>query len=426
MDLDMLTPRGAARLCPLGLTLLLSASTTVALAQGGPTIELPEELEASAGSTPDSPDDGPAPPMSLTDAAALPGSIRPLGDGTNVGGYGELHFNAFMPDGGDTTTKLDLHRVVLFFAHQFGSGVRFYSELEVEHAFVEGGEGGEIALEQAFIDWDLLGRALTLRAGMVLVPIGLMNSAHNPPTFHGVERPNVDKFILPTTWREGGIGLVGQPMEGLRYEAYVMGGLDPTGFSGSKGIRGGRQGVSEGVTDGPAVAARIAYEPILGVAIGLAGYYSLAGPNTDAVSSSVPVTASALDLRVRRWGIEARAELAYLHVGDTDALRADPMGAGPASDVGSDLFGTYLELGYDVLHTSRTEHALVPFARAEWYDTTLSEDDARFNTPSVFELTMGATYRPIPQLAFKADVQLRRPSNGNDENVVDLGVGWMF
>jgi hypothetical protein len=128
---------------------------------------------------------------------------------------------------------------------------------------------------------------------------------------------------------------------------------------------------------------------------------------------------------VRRAGIEARAELAYLHIGDTDALRADT-GMGPVSGVGSDLLGAYLELGYDVLHTSSTQHALVPFARAEWYDTTLSEDDPAFDTPSVFELTMGATYRPIPQVAFKADVQLRRASRGNDENILDLGVGWMF
>ncbi|NOY93370.1 MAG: hypothetical protein GXP55_19470 [Deltaproteobacteria bacterium] len=413
--------------CPtilsLSLACLLSASSSIALAHGGPTFDLPEEVDAPPAAPPTADRDDT--PMSLTEAAALPGAVNRMGTGTTLGGYGELHFNAVTPDGGDTSTNLDLHRVVFFFGHDFGNGLRFYSELEIEHAFVEGAEGGEVALEQAFVDWDLLGRAMTLRAGMVLVPMGLMNSAHNPPTFQGVERPSVDKLIIPSTWREGGIGLVGQPTEGLRYELYLLGGLDPAGFSGSKGIRGGRQGLSNGVADGPAVTARVAYEPILGLAIGLAGYYSITGPNTDAVSSSVPVAGGALDMRVKRSGIELRAELAYLHVGDTAALRADT-GSGPVSDVGSDLLGGYVEFGYDVLHSSSTRHALVPFARAEWYDTTLSESDPAFDTPSVFELTMGATYRPIFQVAFKADVQLRRPSSGRSENIIDLGVGWMF
>jgi hypothetical protein len=270
----------------------VSASGSTALAHGGPLLDLPEEVDDPPTEANDAPAT-PSGPRSLTDEAALPGSINGLGPGTTLGGYGELHFNAVNPEGGDTTTNLDLHRVVFFFGHDFGNGLRFYSELEIEHAFVEGAEGGEVALEQAFVEWDLLGRAMTLRAGMVLVPMGLMNSAHNPPTFQGVERPNVDKLIIPSTWREGGIGLVGQPAEGLRYELYLLGGLDPSGFSGSKGIRGGRQGLSNGVADGPAVTARVGYEPILGVALGLAGYFSLAGPNTDAVSSSVPVSAVA-------------------------------------------------------------------------------------------------------------------------------------
>ncbi|NCQ62225.1 MAG: hypothetical protein GW913_16345 [Myxococcales bacterium] len=413
--------RPPARILPLSAVALLLGGlvpTSTVLAQDhGPTLDLPPEASTAEASSAETP------PSTETPNAAT-GPSTP--SATSVGGYGELHFNAFMPDGGDTTTEIDLHRVVFFFGHEFGHGFRFYSELEVEHAFIEHGEGGEVKLEQAYIQWDMLDRALSLRAGMVLVPFGLTNRVHEPPSFHGVERPSVDSLIIPTTWSEGGIGLVGEPVEGLRYEAYLMGGLNAEHFTQGKGIRGGRQSVSHAVTDGPALAARVSLEPTLGVELGLSGYFGLTGPNTDAVSASVPVSAVALDGRATRAGLEARAELAYIHVGDTEALRADPMGTGPVSDVGSDIFGGYLELGYDVLHTMETGHALVPFVRAEWYDTTLSEDDPTFNGPSVFELTMGADYRPIPQIAFKVDVQFERPSDGNDENVVDLGIGWMF
>jgi len=397
------------------------ALAPIALAQEGPTLDLPPEASAPETATAET-----ATPETAETAAPDAPAEQPAPSPTTIGGYGELHLGVFMPDGGDTRTNLDLHRVVFFFGHEFGHGIRFYSELEVEHAYIEHGEGGEVALEQAYLDWALLDRALSLRVGMVLVPFGLTNRVHEPPSFHGVERPDVDQFIIPATWSEGGIGLVGEPIEGLKYEVYVLGGLTAAGFTRDEGIREGRQSVSEAITNGPALAARVSVEPTLGVELGLSGYFGLTGPNTDAVSASVPVTAAALDGRAKRAGLEARAELAYIHVGDTAALRADVAGTGPTSDVGSDLLGGYLELGYDVLHTAETEQALVPFARAEWYDTTLSENDPAFNGPSVFELTLGADYRPIPQVAFKVDVQLKRPSDGNDENVVDLGVGWMF
>jgi len=403
----------------------------------GPVIDMPEEQ------TP--------PPSASSGRTAEVDMMRGLqeerferADSTSIGGYGELHYNLEIPENGDSEAQLDLHRLVIFFAHNFSDDFRFYSEVEIEHAFIEGGdESGEVGVEQAYVDWRLLDDALGLRAGVVLVPMGIINQWHEPPIFNGVERPMVDKVIIPTTWREAGIGVFGQPTEGLRYELYLVGGLDPTGFSTGSGLRGGRQHVFEAAADGPALTGRIEWEPMLGMVAGLSGYGGIAGPNatletnctpdpmdpdvfncTDEVDASIPVVGGSADVRIRWQGIEARALAAFFSIGDTDEIRTgDP----DSIDVGSALFGWYVEAGYDVLNTMDTDQQLVPFARFEQYDTTFGHDqDAVEGSAAVTDVVLGLSYRPIPQLAFKGDVILRNPETGDSATLVDLGVGWMF
>ena len=60
-------------------------------------------------------------------------------------------------------------------------------------------EKGELELEQAYVDF-LIARQFNVRAGMLLAPVGIINERHEPPVFHGVERPFVDTVIIPTTW----------------------------------------------------------------------------------------------------------------------------------------------------------------------------------------------------------------------------------
>jgi hypothetical protein len=141
-------------------------------------------------------------------------------------------------------TEADLHRFVLMVGHSFSDRIKFWSEVEVEHAFVEvegGEETGEVAIEQAFVDL-LLHRRFNLRTGMVLVPVGIINERHEPPTFNGVERTMVDTVIVPTTWRDVGVGAfaLGYLFRGFSYRAYAVPSLNAAGFS-ADGIAGGRQ-----------------------------------------------------------------------------------------------------------------------------------------------------------------------------------------
>ena len=167
----------------------------------------------------------------------------------------EVHLNKEQ----DLPTEADLHRFVLMVGHSFTDRLKFWSEIEVEHAFVEGAEeSGEVAIEQAYIDL-MLHRRFNLRAGMVLVPVGIVNERHEPPTFHGVERTFVDTVIVPTTWRDTGVGAFGDLGRGFSYRAFVVPGLDATGFTAEEGIEDGRQQGGHADASDPAVTGRLEY-----------------------------------------------------------------------------------------------------------------------------------------------------------------------
>jgi hypothetical protein len=360
---------------------------------------------------------------------------------TSIGGYGELHYNRFHPEGQDSSAMLDLHRLVLFVAHNFTEQIRFYTEIEVEHAYVSTGRAGEVGVEQAFVDWQF-SESVGLRAGIVLVPMGIINQWHEPPVFNGVERPAFARSIIPSTWREGGIGLFGKPAEEMSYELYLVGGLDPLRFSASTGLRGGRQAVAEARADSLALTGRFEWEPRLATVAGASFYAGTAGGNADLFDDtgaplelSVPVLGGALDVRTRIGAIEARAEIAGFAIGDTARLRdaRDRTGMtviGP--DAPSRILGGYLEAGYDLLSLARRgPHQLIAFARFERNDT-MYRVDGRARTPAddargINDYVVGLTYRPIPALVFKGDVIFRRPDgDGGDNTILNLGVGYMF
>ena len=422
---------------------IIPLSATAQSAGGGPELDLPPPPTATK--------------MAVTTGDGLGGSdpmrgmqaerFRRARLSTTIGGYAEMHVNHKRPEGAKATTDIDMHRLVLFVAHQFAQDVRFYTELEVEHAFVHGEAAGEVGVEQGFVDWRLLGDSLGVRVGIVLVPMGVTNQWHEPPIFHGVERPNVDKVIIPSTWREGGIGIFGEPMDGLRYELYLIGGLHPMGFSASGGIRGGRQLVANARMDALALTGRVEYEPMLGLVVGGSTYLSDAGPNLreaftvtgtdgqgeDIVSATeleLPIVGLSADARLRHKGLEAKAVIASFSIGNTEKLReiTDKDGHPVGPDIGSQILGWYGEVGYDLLrHLGTTEQQLLPFFRYERYDTTFAtEAGSKAGIRGATDMVFGLSYRPVSQFVFKGNVILRTPDNNRSQTLLDLGFGCMF
>jgi hypothetical protein len=187
--------------------------------------------------------------------------------GVSLGGYGELVYDRF--DGADDAglpsgrpDRLDFLRAILYAGYKFSDRVVFNSELEVEHATTEDGIG-EVAMEFGYLDF-LVRPQLNVRAGLLLMPVGLVNEMHEPTAFLGSKRPEVERVILPSTWSEAGVGLVGD-LGRFSYRSYVVTGLRSEEFT-SAGIRSGRQGGAEALAEDFAWVGRLDWRPAAEVA----------------------------------------------------------------------------------------------------------------------------------------------------------------
>jgi len=349
---------------------------------------------------------------------------------TEIGGYMELHYNDIV--GGDNSTtdeQLDFHRFVLLFSHELSDWIQFYSEVEIEHAFIEGDEkSGEIELEQAYVDF-LTGEHLNYRAGVLLTPMGIINQTHEPATFNGVERPFVDTVILPTTWSESGAGIFGNLFPGFSYQLNLMGGLESENFSASSGLRSGRQKAFKTNLEDLALAVRLEYKGLPGLAVG-ASYYTGDSAQDLAIGADVNVDIYEGDIRYSVVGFDFRGEITQVDIGDAERLNTI-LGKTSGSDaIAKELFGWYLEGAYHFLPliNRTTSHDAALFLRYEDYDTQKTMPGG-FNENPTYDRqawTFGLTYRPIPNLAIKVDYQDLKNESGTAEDLFNLGIGWEF
>ena len=349
-------------------------------------------------------------------------------ESTTIGGYGEVHYtNASGPD---TPGQVNVRRFVLYLAHTFNEHLAFRSELELEDAKIEGGEeGGEVALEQLYLDY-LISPAFTLRAGLVLPPVGIVNEIHEPPTFNGVERPLFDRDVLPTTWREIGIGAVGTlpGATGLSYRMYLLNGLRAEGFDAVSGIRGGRQEGKEASFANPSVTGRLEWvRP--GLRVGSSFWYGGSANQDPALGTGTFDNAVALisaDVRYDVGPLMFRGVVANVSIADADRINAAYGG-----DVGSRIAGGYVEGAYNLLSAlvPASAQRLNAFLRYEQYDTHADVPTGVVEDESLARriTTFGLSYKPVYNVVFKGDYQLQRTKAGLAEGeLLSLGVGYEF
>jgi opacity protein-like surface antigen len=188
---------------------------------------------------------------------------------TSIGGYGELHYNNLNGKGGAPDKKeIDFNRFVLFFGHKFDERTRFFSEVELEHVVASNVDKGEVELEQAYLEFDL-NENHRAKAGLFLIPVGILNETHEPPTFYGVERNPVERDIIPATWWAGGVGLSGNFGAGFGYDFAIHEGLATSQVDGYKPSEG-RQETSEASAKDPAYTARLKWTGLPGLRLAAA------------------------------------------------------------------------------------------------------------------------------------------------------------
>ena len=346
--------------------------------------------------------------------------------GLSIGGYGEFNFQKFVNDQRGRRDQFDLERFVLYTGYKFTDRIILNSELEFEHAVVAGDKEGEAEVE--FLNLDFLAwEALNFRAGLLLVPMGFINEIHEPPFFHGVFRPEVEQRIIPTTWREGGVGIFGTLAPGLDYRAYVLNGLTAKRFE-SEDIREGRQEGSFALADDLAGTVRLDYSPFLGSLVGGSFWAGDSGQD-DVFAGRKPSVFTLIwetHAQLRYRGLEMRALGAFIDIHDAD-LVSEELG----ETIGNHQFGFYVEAAYDVvplLFPESTQY-LAPFFRYENFDTQDAVPRGFVRVPgnAVQLYTVGASYKPHPQVVLK--MEYRDFDSGAKQptpDEVNVGAGFVF
>lgn len=343
---------------------------------------------------------------------------------TTIGGYG----NAFYKRNNNLgTSKVDLERFVLFVGHKFTDRISIFSELEVEDAKVNGGEsGGEVSIEQAYLKFNLDANNY-LVAGLFLPRIGILNENHLPNTFNGNERNYVETFVLPSTWRELGVGLYGTLNSvPLNYSVGVMNGLSAAMFNHGTGIRDGRFEGRNALANNLAITASLQYY-LKHFRVQIAGYYGgTIGVNKRQADSlgltggifGTPVTIGEADIQYGNGGLSIKV------LGTVVSIReADNINTAYANNTPKMEYGAYAEIGYDVLYSTNTNNKkqLILFVRDEKFNlnSSIPSNGIIDNTLNENHIVAGFTYLPIRNVAIKVDVRLIHTGKQNSNLIID-------
>jgi hypothetical protein len=346
-----------------------------------------------------------------------------LGDRMKFSGYGEIHYNnpEFGTMNKDAPAQADVHRFVLGWLYEFSPGLRLDAEVDFEHA------AQEIELEYAFLDCDL-GSILTLRTGSVLMPVGPLNEFHEPPLYYSVERPYVERYIMPTTWQEIGVGVVGRSGSGaFSYRGYVVTGLNAAGFSALNGVRGGLSHGFEAPAEDLAGVARLEYASTSGLALGASGYYGGADQG-NAAMGDVAVTIASADARFKRSGLDIRGVIYRTMIDGADSIST-----ANGETIGEAMMGWYAEVAYDVLRRDAAEgrkRSLVIFGRIEDFDTQeeIPTGPSFVRNPEAGRQVVsgGVAFYPIDKVAFKTDFEHWKDDSDAELNRFNFGAAFRF
>lgn len=353
--------------------------------------------------------------------------------GVAIGGYGEILYEGIDSEREDgepsgRKSQVDFYRAIVYFGYKFNDKILFNSELEVEHANTE--EDGAVEMEFGYLDFKARDE-IGVRAGMVLLPLGIINELHEPPTYLSARRPLVENRIIPTTWSDVGLGVFGDIAD-FSYRAYVVNGMDAVDGYAASGIRGGRQKGSRALAEDLALTGRLDWHGVDGLTLGASFYTGDAGQGNVAPLSGKEIGArtTLFDLHAsyHARGLYARALYAASRVEDAALLNEARELTGDDS-VGSRQKGYYAELGYDVLSfMDDVEQELIPFARFEALDTQ-DEVPAGFAADPANDVaitTIGLAWKPLSRAVVKLDFQDVGSEAETGVDQFNLGLGWMF
>lgn len=361
---------------------------------------------------------------------AAASKVYRVDQGISFGGYGEMLYENFggSNDAGTRVTnrdQFDMLRAILYAGYKYNDQVIFNSEIEFEHGST--GSGGEASVEFAYLDY-LARPDFGIRGGLVLVPMGLVNEQHEPIAYLGAKRPGVENSVIPSTWREMGIGAFGDVGQ-LSWRAYVVNSLNGRAFS-SSGVRGGRQKGARALAEDFALTGRLDWTPIVGTTVGASFFSGNTGQANVVNGDTIDARYTVYDLHAESnfRGAVVRGLWTRGNIDDAAQLNALNNFTGNKS-VGESLGGWYVEGGYDLSSLGTFgERSIMPYVRYEQLDTQRRVPTGFARNPANEQtiFTYGVQFRPIPQAVIKADYQNVDNEAGTGLDQWNLAIGYVF
>lgn len=366
---------------------------------------------------------------------------------TVLSGYGEAVYSQNFTK---QTATASLRRAVLFVGHRFSKTISLFTEMELENALVAGDEDakGEIAMEQAFLKFDLSANTY-INAGLFIPRIGIINENHLPNTYRGNDRPVVETMIIPTTWREIGVSINGvvPALPGLNYTLGIFNGLDASRFNLATGLEGGRFEGSLASARNKAVTGSLLYftgpfrfqvSSYVGGSVGMDNKTAdRLGLNTGFFGTPVFLNEANMQLHKNGWAFTALATM--VNIPD-----ADKINAAFANNSPSEMTGAYGQIAYNILTGRDTKKQLFAFTRYEYVDMngTVPKNGVQNKAYTQHHVFAGVDYLPIPSVVIKLDYHFMSTGDYNyaliinpdpyaqpwytTQHAVNLGVAYSF
>ena len=328
----------------------------------------------------------------------------------SIGGYGELHYNSSKQGDVDGTKTLDFHRFIIYYSASFTEAWSFFSEVELEHNFVNDGEG-ELELEQAFVEYrsDKGG----FKAGVILPTVGLLNEYHEPPLFLSVERPEYSKYVIPTTWFANGISANYKPMDGLKLRVALL--EDLNGEDVESGLRSARAKGYKTTAHDWTKNFSAEYTGLPGLRLG--GSYTM---NNAPINDDPDTTANValLELHAKYVAHNIYAIFEYGNI-NYDGTNHTPSYKSSG--------GYYLDLGYNMASILNLKGKLMPWFRFSDYNQG-TNDDGVLPSKHYTITRFGVTFWPVDKVAFKIDFGTKETEDADIDEIsqLNVGVGYNF
>lgn len=338
---------------------------------------------------------------------------------TRFGGYGELDYTLVKNNGnGKGGGKFDPHRFVLYVNSDLNDWITLNTELEWEHGGVkdsvsdEGELSGEVAVEQAFLDFKF-SKAFNVKAGVMLMPVGGVNLYHEPTNFNSAERPSLDRILIPSTWSEMGAGIHGALTDKVDYQLLVVTGLDGEEFSAKNGIRDGRQNLNADNNRGKAVTGRIEVRPLTNLYTNFSFYTGNSAKTGDAYT-----TIAAFDGKYSIDRFDLSGEYVHIYQDKPGKL---------SNEIGHNMSGYWVEGAAHVLPRSLKKGKLsdadaIVFARYSELDTQQGKIADPTKASGKYDrnyTNLGVVFKPTTTVSIKADYQIYDDQRKAGEKALD-------